>query len=327
MELRVLDGRFITSASSPAQTDWEWVEQSLSFSCQVQKEIEELLLQAEVVSADTVPESSEVERSWQKLIAVYRGCNIEGGQVMVNRFFAALQIAEMICCEQAKQTRELIMKEREKLEQIDSDKNTDVLPHSRIGSEEEREPAKARADPCLCFSETGDLRRRWNWLYFDPRAHKLPFKPLTFALCPHISVRIRSQEHMYVTFTRQKNTVQFSVGSKLKGVPKNMKSELEISPDNEVLNSLSKETPQTPTSCQGETEQSLTNLDKTVLNICCERCQQLKKPPATSDQKANMADPEERYPQQKSAEINVLLQNIQSLITYQKTVSPQKVKP
>lgn len=33
------------------------------------------------------------------------------------------------------------------------------------------------------------------------------------------------------------------------------------------------------------------------------------------------------YLQQKSAEINVLLQNIQSLITYQKTVSPQKVKP
>ncbi|XP_049449351.1 glutamate-rich protein 6B-like [Epinephelus fuscoguttatus] len=33
------------------------------------------------------------------------------------------------------------------------------------------------------------------------------------------------------------------------------------------------------------------------------------------------------YVQQKSAEINVLLQNIQSLITYQKTVSPRKVKP
>lgn len=33
------------------------------------------------------------------------------------------------------------------------------------------------------------------------------------------------------------------------------------------------------------------------------------------------------YLQQKSAEINVLLQNIQSLITYQKTVSQQKVKP
>lgn len=41
-----------------------------------------------------------------------------------------------------------------------------------------------------------------------------------------------------------------------------MNSELEISPDNEVLDSLSKETPQTPAACQGETEESLTNLDK-----------------------------------------------------------------
>lgn len=41
-----------------------------------------------------------------------------------------------------------------------------------------------------------------------------------------------------------------------------MKSELEISPDNEVLDSLSEETPQTPAACQGETEESLTNLDK-----------------------------------------------------------------
>ncbi|XP_071331269.1 glutamate-rich protein 6-like isoform X2 [Trachinotus anak] len=68
----------------------------------------------------------------------------------------------------------------------------------------------------LCFSETGDLRRHWNWSYFDPHVRNLPFKPLTFALGPHISVRIHSQEHMYVTFAHQKNTVRFSVGSKLK---------------------------------------------------------------------------------------------------------------
>lgn len=35
----------------------------------------------------------------------------------------------------------------------------------------------------------------------------------------------------------------------------------------------------------------------------------------------------QRYLQQKSAEINALLQNTRSLITYQKTVSPWKVKP
>ncbi|KAF3694802.1 hypothetical protein EXN66_Car010478 [Channa argus] len=225
-----------------------------------------------------------------------------------------------ICCEQAKQTKELSLKEREKLAQIESDKNNNVIPRASIMSEEEQEIAKARSRERLnltlvgglCFSETGDLRRRWNWLYFDPHAHKLPSKPLTFALCPHISVRIHSQEHMCKTFTHQKNTVRFSVGSELKSVPKNMKSELEISPDNEVLSSLSKETPQTPTSCQGETEQSLTNLDK--LN----QAKGLMLPGP---------DMFQTYLQQKSAEINVLLQNIQSLITYQKTVSPQKVKP
>lgn len=41
-----------------------------------------------------------------------------------------------------------------------------------------------------------------------------------------------------------------------------MKSELEISPDNEVLDSFSEETPRAPAACQGETEASLTNLDK-----------------------------------------------------------------
>ncbi|XP_072252904.1 uncharacterized protein [Leuresthes tenuis] len=70
----------------------------------------------------------------------------------------------------------------------------------------------------LCFSESGDLRRRWNWLYFDPHVRSLPFKPLTFTLGPHISVRIYSQEHMYVTFGHQENTVRFSVGSKLQRI-------------------------------------------------------------------------------------------------------------
>lgn len=34
-------------------------------------------------------------------------------------------------------------------------------------------------------------------------------------------------------------------------LPKNMKSDLEISPDNEVLDLLGKETPRTPAGCQG----------------------------------------------------------------------------
>lgn len=55
-------------------------------------------------------------------------------------------------------------------------------------------------------------------------------------------------------------------------VPKNIKSDLEISPDNEVLNSLSKETPQTPTACQGETTQSLSNLDKVWRKMPLSKC-------------------------------------------------------
>lgn len=51
-----------------------------------------------------------------------------------------------------------------------------------------------------------------------------------------------------------------------------MKSELEISPDNEVLDSLSKETPQKPAAFQGETEESLTNLDKVWRKIPLLNC-------------------------------------------------------
>lgn len=47
---------------------------------------------------------------------------------------------------------------------------------------------------------------------------------------------------------------------------------------------------QIPTSSGSESsEESL----QAVLNICCEHCQQLKKPPVTSDQIANSVDPKE----------------------------------
>lgn len=69
----------------------------------------------------------------------------------------------------------------------------------------------------LCFSETGALCRRWNWLYrCGLHVRKLPFKPLTFALGPHMGVRIHSQERMYINFTHRQNKVNFNVGSKLK---------------------------------------------------------------------------------------------------------------
>ncbi|KAM3607505.1 uncharacterized protein V6R79_008940 [Siganus canaliculatus] len=93
-------------------------------------------------------------------------------------------------------------------------------------------------------------------------------------------------------------------------ITKNMKSELEISPDNEVLDSHSKESPQTPATCQGENKVSLTNLGKpchipnstssasseqslqATSNICSEHWQ-LKKIPEASDQRADGVDPEE----------------------------------
>ncbi|KAE8299263.1 Glutamate-rich protein 6 Protein FAM194A [Larimichthys crocea] len=105
-------------------------------------------------------------------------------------------------------------------------------------------------------------------------------------------------------------------------VSKYMKSELEISPDNEVLDSLSEETPQTPAACQVETEESLTNLDKipassgldsseeppqTVPNICCQHCQQLKKAPVASDQIAKSVDPEELFCCEEALKAAVML--------------------
>lgn len=48
----------------------------------------------------------------------------------------------------------------------------------------------------------------------------------------------------------------------LQSVLKNMKPELETSPDNVLLNFLSKETPRAPTACEGETGETLNHLDK-----------------------------------------------------------------
>lgn len=50
-------------------------------------------------------------------------------------------------------------------------------------------------------------------------------------------------------------------------VPKNTKSEVEISPDNEVLDLLSTETPPAPPACQRETNELLTSLDKVCKKV------------------------------------------------------------
>ncbi|XP_054471510.1 glutamate-rich protein 6-like [Anoplopoma fimbria] len=396
MEVLALDGRFITLVRAQTQTDWEWVEQRISFSCQVQKEIEDpQLLQAEVEPEDAMMPKVEHDIPLvgpPRLIAykpepkqpphVEKGPEVESKQTVLLAHcdycqqlyqpFIQSELLEnetnfegLFCCEQAKQIRELIMREREKLAQKESDRKIDVNPHASVMSEEEREAAKAKAkerlrlfklqrkpkkenvkivtshnevkhktsyslakeisnindelhipqqhiknmtdlftlqeetvdEPkrfyksgkcfltlcpdgtghvfypsgkaaiiissaeaadftyiiledkdvapsikgiftnkghatCyhpngmiwlnltpvggLCFSETGALRRRWNWLYgHDLHVRNLPFKPLTFALGPHMSVRIHSQERTYITFAYQQNSVHFNVGSKL----------------------------------------------------------------------------------------------------------------
>ncbi|KAM7380472.1 hypothetical protein PAMP_003765 [Pampus punctatissimus] len=60
-EVRTLDGRFITLVKTQTQTDWEWAEQRLSFSCQVQKEIEDpQLLQAELSIPKNIKSELEI---------------------------------------------------------------------------------------------------------------------------------------------------------------------------------------------------------------------------------------------------------------------------
>ncbi|KAE8299264.1 Glutamate-rich protein 6 Protein FAM194A [Larimichthys crocea] len=406
MEVRGLDGRFITLVSSQTQTDWEWVEQSLSFSCQVQKEIEDLQLsQAAVESVDTdssqvqshgttallfsdieLGEESEDESMPEKgddiarvgpprLIAykpeprktrVGKVPEVESKQdvhlvqcdycqqlcqpfVHSERSENETDFERLFCCEQAKQmttahpgrerqngaerVRLRRLKKRKpkpkQAEQVNA--NIDIgrieikhktfrlpkeVPNDEpdmhqiniktttgmftLQEETDGEPKEClklkgimkkfyKSGKCfctsypdgagnvfypsgnaaiiissaeaadftyiiledkdvapnikgiftnkghstcyhpngmiwlnltpaggLCLSETGALRRRWNWLYFDPHVRNLPFKPLTFALGPNISVRIHSQEHMYITFAHRQNSVRFSVGSKLK---------------------------------------------------------------------------------------------------------------
>ncbi|PWA31416.1 hypothetical protein CCH79_00002715 [Gambusia affinis] len=68
----------------------------------------------------------------------------------------------------------------------------------------------------LCFDEMGDVRRRWNWLYFDPHVRNLPFKPLFFPMGSCICLHVLSQEYVYVHFSYKECHVRFSVGSEVK---------------------------------------------------------------------------------------------------------------
>ncbi|KAK9537685.1 hypothetical protein VZT92_005279 [Zoarces viviparus] len=116
------------------------------------------------------------------------------------------------------------------------------------------------------WSDTGDLKKQWGWLDNQCHAHAPPYQPLRLTLSPNIKIHIQSQEHIGITFTSGKRTVQLNVGAKLK---------------------------------------------------------------SNQDIGLTLPGPDtlQKYRQQKSAEIDVLLQNIQSLTNYQKNVNPWKVKP
>lgn len=65
-------------------------------------------------------------------------------------------------------------------------------------------------------TETGALRQRWSWHDLEPHIHPLPFQPLYLSLNPFISLRILTQERMYLTFSHCTCRVRFNVGAKLK---------------------------------------------------------------------------------------------------------------
>uniref|UniRef100_A0A8C7W169 FAM194 C-terminal domain-containing protein n=2 Tax=Oncorhynchus mykiss TaxID=8022 RepID=A0A8C7W169_ONCMY len=67
-----------------------------------------------------------------------------------------------------------------------------------------------------CCSETGALRRRWTWLDLEPHIQAPPFQPICLVLGSHVSLRIQSQERIYLTFSSHQSRVRFNVGSKLK---------------------------------------------------------------------------------------------------------------
>ncbi|KAL2081666.1 hypothetical protein ACEWY4_023519 [Coilia grayii] len=65
-------------------------------------------------------------------------------------------------------------------------------------------------------SETGALKQHWSWHDLEPHIHPLPFQPLYLSLNPFISLRILTQERIYLTFNHCTCRVRFNVGAKLK---------------------------------------------------------------------------------------------------------------
>ncbi|KAG8000628.1 hypothetical protein GBF38_017057 [Nibea albiflora] len=218
----------------------------------------------------------------------------------------------LFCCERAKQMMTLVLEERDKMAQMESDRKIDVSSHAPIMSEGERETAKEKAKKSMSSREYLRIHT------FDQRVVN------RVSVGTQTGWRDEEDGSRDYEYTKQETSQAPRENLELtpeQSVSKYMKPELEISPDNEVLDSLSEETPQTPAACQVEMEESLTNLDKipsssgldsseeplqTALNICCQHCQQLKKAPVTSDQIAESADPEELFCCEEALKVAVM---------------------
>ena len=66
------------------------------------------------------------------------------------------------------------------------------------------------------FNRSGKVSKQWKWRNKDQYVHAPPFQPVTFQLTKHFGIRIQSQEQIYVTFSDERKSARFNVGTKLR---------------------------------------------------------------------------------------------------------------
>ncbi|XP_066266877.1 glutamate-rich protein 6-like isoform X1 [Branchiostoma lanceolatum] len=66
------------------------------------------------------------------------------------------------------------------------------------------------------FDVYGEKRRAWHWKDQVTHVHAPPFQPICFTLNRHMSVRVMSQDRIYLTFTAQSKSIKLNVGTRLK---------------------------------------------------------------------------------------------------------------
>lgn len=66
------------------------------------------------------------------------------------------------------------------------------------------------------FNNSGKVNKQWKWRNKDQYVHAPPFQPVTFSLTKNFGIRIQSQEQIYVTFSDERKSARFNVGTKLR---------------------------------------------------------------------------------------------------------------